>query len=164
MALFKGKNLKLFILIEREDSDTVPYTDADYIMIGTENEITISLKSDNETYNTKTYNTIIDAGPRKMTIKGTAETVVENDPGHNALLKADGKTTRFQVRDVSGRTEQNVTNATDPLDKIYIESAFLVSEADEKASATGLVEYTFTLESSGIFVRNLPARAYVPAA
>ena len=164
MALFKGKNLKLFILIEREDSDTVPYTDADYKMIGTENEITISLKSDNETYNTKTYGNVVDAGPRQLSIKGTAETVVENDAGHNALVKADGKTTRFQVRDVSGRAEENVTAATDPLDKIYIESAFLVSETEEKASATGLVEFTFTLESSGIFIRNLPARPYVPAA
>lgn len=157
MALFKGKNLKLFIANVAEPAD-----DTDYVMVGTENEITISLKSDNETYNTKTYGNVVDAGPRQMTVKGTAETVVENDAGHNALIAADGQTVRFQIRDVSGRSEANVTAATDPLDKIYIESAFLVSETEEKASATGLVEFTFTLESSGIFTRNLPARAYNP--
>src|SRR5690606_35938058 len=123
----------------------------------------ISLKSDNETYNTKTYGNIIDAGPRQMTIKGTAESVVENDIGHDALVAADGKTVRFQVRDVSGRDEANITNGTDPADKIYIESDFLVSETEEKASATGLVEFTFTLESSGIISRNLPAREYEPS-
>ncbi|WP_449471650.1 hypothetical protein [Sphingobium chungangianum] len=160
MALFKGKYLKLFILT---DAAVAPYSDEDYIMVGTENEITISLKSDNETYNTKTYGNIVDAGPRQMTIKGTAETVVENDAGHEALVKADGKTVRFQVRDVSGRLEANITAASDPLDKIYIDSEFLVSETEEKASATGLVEYTFTLESSGIIQRNRPARAFVPA-
>lgn len=164
MALFKGKNLKLFILIEREDADTVPYTDDDYKMIGTENEITISLKSDNETYNTKSYGNVVDAGPRQMTIKGTAESVVENDAGHAALIAADGTTIGFQVRDVSGRSEANLAAATDATDKVYIEGNFLVSETEEKASATGLVEFTFTLESSGIFTRNLPARAYVPAA
>lgn len=157
MALFKGKNLKLFIA-----NVETPADDADYVMVGTENEITISLKSDNETYNTKTYGNVVDAGPRQMTIKGTAETVVENDAGHNALVAADGETVRFQVRDVSARPEGSETAATHANDKIYIESAFLVSETEEKASATGLVEFTFTLESSGIFVRNLPARAYNP--
>lgn len=159
MALFKGKNLKLFIANVAE-----PESDADYVMVGTENEITISIKSDNETYNTKSFGNIVDAGPRQMTIKGTAETVAENDIGHEALRAADGQTVRFQVRDVSGRTDANISAGDDPLDKVYIEGTFLVSETEEKASATGLVEFTFTLESSGVYTRNLPARAYVPAA
>lgn len=157
MALFKGKNLKLFIA-----NVETPADDADYVMVGTENEITIGIKSDNETYNTKSFGPIVDAGPRQMTIKGTAESVAENDAGHEALRAADGQTLRFQVRDVSARTEANLSAATDPTDKVYIEGAFLVSETEEKASATGLVEFTFTLESSGIYTRNLPARAYEP--
>lgn len=159
MALFKGKNLKLFIA-----NVASPEDDADYVMVGTENEITIGIKSDVESYNTKSYDVVKDAGPRQVTIKGTAETVVENDPGHNALLAADGETVRFQVRDVSGRAKGNISASNDPLDKIYIEGAFLVSETEEKASATGLVEFTFTLESSGTYERNLPARAYEPGA
>jgi len=149
MALFKGKNLKLFIA-----SAEAPEDDADYVMVGTENEITISIKSDVESYNTKSYDVVKDAGPRQMQIKGTAETVVENDAGHNALVAADGETI----------TKENMSAGNDPLDKIYIEGAFLVSETEEKASATGLVEFTFTLESSGIYTRNLPVRTYQPGA
>lgn len=159
MALYKGKNLKLFIA-----NVEAPEDDADYVMVGTENEMTISIKSDVESYNTKSYDVVKDAGPRQMQIKGTAETVVENDAGHNALVAADGETIRFQVRDVSGRTKENMSAGNDPLDKIYIEGAFLVSETEEKASATGLVEFTFTLESSGIYTRNLPVRTYQPGA